>query len=62
MRYRREQISNNHRTDYVRFLNEKFAELKIGKYQKKMDNIFDVLLRLSAFMAWINDDYGSVAK
>lgn len=37
-------ISNNHRTDYVRFLNDRFAELKIGKYQKKMDNIFDVLL------------------
>lgn len=37
-------ISNNHRMDYVRFLNDKFAELKIGKYQKNMDNIFDVLL------------------
>lgn len=37
-------VSNNHRTDYVRFLSEKFLELKIGKYQKNMDNIFDVLL------------------
>ncbi len=37
-------ISNNYRMDYVRFLNDKFAELKIGKYQKNMDNIFDVLL------------------
>ncbi len=37
-------ISNNHRTEYIRFLNEKFAELKIGKYQKNMKNIFDVLL------------------
>lgn len=37
-------ISNNHRTDYVRFLNEKFSELKIGKYQKNMNNIFDILL------------------
>ena len=37
-------ISNNHRIDYVRFLNDKFAELKIGKYQKNMENIFDVLL------------------
>ena len=36
--------SNNHRKDYVRFLNEKFAELKVGKYQKNKDNIFDVLL------------------
>ncbi len=30
--------------EYIRFLNEKFAELKIGKYQKNMKNIFDVLL------------------
>ncbi len=37
-------ISNNHRTDYVRFLNDEFAKLKIGKYQKNMDNIFDILL------------------
>ena len=37
-------ISNNHRTDYSRFLNEKFSELKIGKYQKNMHNIFDILL------------------
>ncbi len=37
-------ISNNHRVDYVRFLNDKFAELKIGKYRKNMDNIFDILL------------------
>ena len=36
--------ANNHRTEYIRFLNEKFAELKIGKYQKNMKNIFDVLL------------------
>ena len=32
--------ANNHRTEYIRFLNEKFAELKIGKYQKNMKNIF----------------------
>lgn len=37
-------VSNNHRTDYIRFLNEKFAELKIGKYQKNMGNIFEILL------------------
>ena len=36
--------SNNHRTMYIRFLNEKFAELKIGKYKKNMPNIFDILL------------------
>lgn len=37
-------VSNNHRTDYVKFLNEKFAELKIGKYQKNMSNIFEILI------------------
>ena len=37
-------ISNNHRMDYVGFLNDKFAELKISRYQKNMENIFDVLL------------------
>ena len=36
--------ANNHRTEYIRFLNEKFAELKIGKYQKNMKNIFDILM------------------
>lgn len=36
--------SNNYRTDYIRFLNEKFAELKLGKYQKSMKHIFEVLL------------------
>ena len=37
-------ISNNHRTEYIRFLNDKFSELKIGKYQKNMDNIFEILM------------------
>ena len=37
--------SNNHRTDYIRFLNNKFAELNVGRYQKNMENIFDVLLK-----------------
>ena len=37
-------ISNNYRTDYIRFLNDKFAELNIGRYQKNIENIFDVLL------------------
>lgn len=36
--------SNNHRSEYIEFLNNKFAELGIGKYAKNMENIFDVLL------------------
>ena len=37
--------SNNHRSEYIEFLNNKFAELGIGKYAKNMENIFDVLLK-----------------
>lgn len=37
-------ISNNHRTEYISFLNEKFRELGLGKYQKNMKNIFDILM------------------
>ena len=37
-------ISNNHRTEYIKFLNTKFSELKIGKYAKNMENIFEILL------------------
>ena len=37
--------SNNHRTKYISFLNEKFKALGIAKYQKNMDDIFVVLLR-----------------
>ena len=37
-------ISNNHRTEYINFLNTKFSELKIGKYAKNMENIFEILL------------------
>ena len=37
-------VSNNHRTEYIKFLNDKFQELGIGKYQKNMKNIFDVLM------------------
>ena len=33
-----------HRTEYIKFLNDKFQELGIGKYQKNMKNIFDVLM------------------
>ncbi len=35
--------ANNHRTDYCSFLNDKFNELGIGKYHKKMENIFEIL-------------------
>lgn len=37
--------SNNHRTEYIRFLNDKFRELGLGKYQKNMKNIFDILMK-----------------
>ncbi len=36
--------SNNHRTEYITFLNEKFKELGLGKYQKNMKNVFDILM------------------
>ena len=36
--------ANNYRTEYIAFLNDKFKELGIGKYQKNMQNIFDILL------------------
>lgn len=36
-------ISNNHRTEYISFLNKKFLELGLGRYQKNMINIFEVL-------------------
>ena len=36
--------ANNHRTEYVSFLNDKFRELGIGKYQKNMKEIFNVLI------------------
>lgn len=37
-------MANNHRTEYIDFLNNKFRELGVGKYQKNMTNIFDVLM------------------
>lgn len=37
--------SNNHRTEYVTFLNEKFQELGIGKYRKNMREIFWILMK-----------------
>ena len=36
--------ANNHRTEYISFLNDKFKELGIGKYQKKMQDIFSILM------------------
>lgn len=36
-------ISNNHRIEYISFLNDKFKGLGIGKYQKNMKNIFEIL-------------------
>lgn len=37
--------SNNHRTEYISFLNDKFQELGLGKYRKNMKDIFEILLR-----------------
>lgn len=36
--------SNNHRTEYISFLNDKFRKLGIGKYQKNMKDIFKILM------------------
>ena len=36
--------ANNHRKEYEVFLNEKFQSLGIGKYQKNMDDIFQILM------------------
>lgn len=37
--------ANNHRSEYIKFLNDKFRELGIGKYQKNMSNTFEILLK-----------------
>lgn len=37
--------SNNHRAEYIRFLNNKFQELGIGNYEKNMFDIFEILLQ-----------------
>lgn len=37
--------ANNHRTEYISFLNDKFRELGTGKYQKNMSDIFTVLMK-----------------
>ena len=36
--------ANNHRTEYITFLNDKFKKLGVGKYQKNMQDIFKILL------------------
>ena len=36
--------ANNHRTEYIDFLNNRFQELGFGKYKKNMINIFDILM------------------
>lgn len=36
--------ANNHRTEYISFLNDKLRELGLGKYQKNMDDIFTILM------------------
>lgn len=36
--------SNNHRSFYITYLDEEFKKRGIGKYEKNMDNIFDLLV------------------
>lgn len=36
--------ANNHRAEYITFLNDRFKDLGIRKYQKNMQNIFGILL------------------
>ena len=36
--------ANNHRSEYIALLNDKFKGLGIGKYRKNMGNIFEILL------------------
>ena len=36
--------ANNHRAEYITFLNDKFKEFGIGKYQKNMQDIFGILM------------------
>lgn len=36
--------ANNHRTEYISFLNDKFKKYGIGKYQKNMKDIFMILI------------------
>ena len=36
--------ANNHRTEYIFFLDDKFRTFGLGKYQKNMDSIFTILI------------------
>ena len=36
--------ANNHRAEYISFLNDEFRKLKMGKYQKNRKDIFDILM------------------
>ena len=36
--------AHNHRNEYITFLNHKFKELGLGRYQKNMKNIFEILM------------------
>lgn len=36
--------SNNHRTEYIRFLNERYAQIGIGKYRKNDRETFNILM------------------
>lgn len=36
--------SYNHRTEYIRFLNERYAQLGLGKYKKNAADTFDILM------------------
>lgn len=38
-------VSNNHRTEYIKYLNNKFKKLEIGKYEKNLQDIFEILLK-----------------
>lgn len=37
-------ISNNHRSQYIDFLNNRFAAFGLGKYEKNREDIFDILM------------------
>lgn len=36
--------SNNHRTEYIRFLNERYTQLGLGEYKKNVTDTFNVLM------------------
>ncbi len=38
-------VSNNYRTEYIKYLKKKFKELKLGKYEKNLPNTFDILYK-----------------